>query len=143
MNTGHALTLSGWTINTLAHLQTESKLTPDFCGLDRLGIKHYFFTVHSGTHSVASSICLSSSSNASPSEGAPLQLASYGCTPQSLPKFCHPSHELLQENGFTQQVYHKYRRRCLNGTHISSNVIFNPFFCTMAEYCMFNNWFHL
>ncbi|XP_026799975.3 la-related protein 1B isoform X3 [Pangasianodon hypophthalmus] len=55
-----------------------------------------------------------SSSNASPSEGAPLQSASYGCTPQSLPKFWHPSHELLQENGFTQQVYHKYRRRCLN-----------------------------
>ncbi|KAI4897028.1 hypothetical protein NFI96_014389, partial [Prochilodus magdalenae] len=55
-----------------------------------------------------------SSSNASPSEGAPLQSGSYGCTPQSLPKFWHPSHELLQENGFTQQVYHKYRRRCLN-----------------------------
>ncbi|XP_060790770.1 la-related protein 1B isoform X2 [Neoarius graeffei] len=55
-----------------------------------------------------------SSSNASPSEGALLQSASYGCTPQSLPKFWHPSHELLRENGFTQQVYHKYRRRCLN-----------------------------
>ncbi|XP_066576260.1 la-related protein 1B isoform X6 [Amia ocellicauda] len=54
-----------------------------------------------------------SSSNASPSEGAPL-VGSYGCTPHSLPKFQHPSHELLQENGFTQQVYHKYRRRCLN-----------------------------
>ncbi|KAL8207032.1 UNVERIFIED_CONTAM: La ribonucleoprotein domain member 1B [Gekko kuhli] len=53
------------------------------------------------------------SSNASPSEGAPLS-GSYGCTPHSLPKFQHPSHELLKENGFTQQVYHKYRRRCLN-----------------------------
>ncbi|RLV97363.1 hypothetical protein DV515_00011850, partial [Chloebia gouldiae] len=51
------------------------------------------------------------SSNASPSEGAPL--AGYGCTPNSLPKFQHPSHELLKENGFTQQVYHKYRWRCL------------------------------
>ncbi|XP_064507568.1 la-related protein 1B isoform X2 [Pseudopipra pipra] len=51
------------------------------------------------------------SSNASPSEGAPL--AGYGCTPNSLPKFQHPSHELLKENGFTQQVYHKYRRKCL------------------------------
>lgn len=49
-----------------------------------------------------------SSSNASPSEG-------YGCTPQSLPKFWHPSHEMLRDNGFTQQGYHKYRRRCLNG----------------------------
>uniref|UniRef100_A0A671XER2 La ribonucleoprotein 1B n=1 Tax=Sparus aurata TaxID=8175 RepID=A0A671XER2_SPAAU len=54
-----------------------------------------------------------SSSNASPSEGAPLT-GSYGCTPQSLPKFWHPSHELLRDNGFTQQGYHKYRRRCLN-----------------------------
>ncbi|XP_059578051.1 la-related protein 1B isoform X3 [Alligator mississippiensis] len=53
-----------------------------------------------------------SSSNASPSEGAPLA-GSYGCTPHSLPKFQHPSHELLKENGFTQQIYHKYRRRCL------------------------------
>ncbi|XP_031436591.1 la-related protein 1 isoform X2 [Clupea harengus] len=55
-----------------------------------------------------------SSSNASPSEGAPILSGSYGCTPQSLPKFRHPSHDLLRENGFTQQVYHKYRRRCLN-----------------------------
>nr|XP_043903461.1 la-related protein 1B isoform X4 [Solea senegalensis] len=54
-----------------------------------------------------------SSSNASPSEGAPLS-GSYGCTPQSLPKFWHPSHEMLRDNGFTQQGYHKYRRRCLN-----------------------------
>ncbi|XP_062378037.1 la-related protein 1 isoform X4 [Sardina pilchardus] len=55
-----------------------------------------------------------SSSNASPSEGAPALSGSYGCTPQSLPKFRHPSHDMLRENGFTQQVYHKYRRRCLN-----------------------------
>ncbi|KAF6094577.1 La ribonucleoprotein 1B [Phyllostomus discolor] len=54
-----------------------------------------------------------SSSNASPSEGAQL-VGGYGCTPHSFPKFQHPSHELLKENGFTQQVYHKYRRRCLS-----------------------------
>uniref|UniRef100_A0A8C7DDC8 La ribonucleoprotein 1, translational regulator n=1 Tax=Oncorhynchus kisutch TaxID=8019 RepID=A0A8C7DDC8_ONCKI len=53
------------------------------------------------------------SSNASPSEGTPV-LGGIGCTPQSLPNFQHPSHELLKENGFTQHVYHKYRRRCLN-----------------------------
>uniref|UniRef100_A0A8C1YGA7 La ribonucleoprotein 1, translational regulator n=1 Tax=Cyprinus carpio TaxID=7962 RepID=A0A8C1YGA7_CYPCA len=53
------------------------------------------------------------SSNASPSEGT-AAMGNYGCTPQSLPKFQHPSHELLKENGFTQHVYHKYRRRCLN-----------------------------
>lgn len=38
---------------------------------------------------------------------------SLGSTPQSLPKFEHPSHSLLKENGFTQFVYHKYRLRCL------------------------------
>lgn len=54
-----------------------------------------------------------SSSSASPSEGAQLA-GSSGCIPHSFPKFQHPSHELLKENGFTQQVYHKYRRRCLS-----------------------------
>ncbi|XP_042237498.1 la-related protein 1B-like isoform X2 [Homarus americanus] len=56
--------------------------------------------------------------NASPNEN---QLASsfgsnygsYGSLPGSLPTFQHPSHSLLKENGFTQQVYHKYRARCL------------------------------
>uniref|UniRef100_A0A4W4E729 HTH La-type RNA-binding domain-containing protein n=1 Tax=Electrophorus electricus TaxID=8005 RepID=A0A4W4E729_ELEEL len=55
----------------------------------------------------------SRTASVSPSEGASA-LGTYGCTPQSLPKFQHPSHELLKENGFTQHVYHKYRRRCLN-----------------------------
>uniref|UniRef100_A0A8C2V1M5 Uncharacterized protein n=1 Tax=Chinchilla lanigera TaxID=34839 RepID=A0A8C2V1M5_CHILA len=54
-----------------------------------------------------------SSSNPSPSEAAPL-VGSCGCAPHPLPKFQHPSHELLKENGFTQQVYHKYRQRCLS-----------------------------
>nr|XP_038958807.1 uncharacterized protein LOC499603 isoform X2 [Rattus norvegicus] len=54
-----------------------------------------------------------SSSNVSPSEAAPLT-GSCSCMPQSFPKFEHPSHELLKENGFTQQVYQKYRRRCLS-----------------------------
>ena len=40
--------------------------------------------------------------------------SSLGSTPQSLPKFEHPSHRLLKENGFTQFVYHKYRIRSLN-----------------------------
>lgn len=38
--------------------------------------------------------------------------SSYG-TPQSLPTFQHPSHSLLQENGFTQLHYSKYHSRCL------------------------------
>lgn len=53
-----------------------------------------------------------SSSNASPSEDAPL--TGSGSTPHPFPKSQHPSYELLRENGFTQQVYHKYRRRCLS-----------------------------
>lgn len=54
-----------------------------------------------------------SSSNASPSEDAPL--TGSGSAPHPFPKFQHPSYELLKENGFTQQVYYKYRRRCLSG----------------------------
>ncbi|XP_052036541.1 la-related protein 1B-like [Apodemus sylvaticus] len=53
-----------------------------------------------------------SGSNASPSEDEPL--TGSRSMPHSLPRFQHPSYELLKENGFTQQVYHKYRRRCLS-----------------------------
>lgn len=53
----------------------------------------------------------SSSFGTSPSES---HLAtSYGSVPSALPTFQHPSHALLRENNFTQQVYHKYRQRCL------------------------------
>lgn len=60
---------------------------------------------------------LSQTSNASlgtsPSEAG--LSTSLGSTPGQLPQFQHPSHALLKENGFTQQVYHKYRARCLRG----------------------------
>ncbi|XP_054546403.1 la-related protein 1B-like [Talpa occidentalis] len=52
-------------------------------------------------------------SSTSPTEGAPPP-GGAGRTPHPLPRPQHPSHELLKENGFTQQVYHKYRRRCLS-----------------------------
>lgn len=52
------------------------------------------------------STSVGSSCTASPS-------TSYGSVPNSLPKFHHPSHSLLQENNFTQQAYHKFRSRCL------------------------------
>ncbi|CAF4271483.1 unnamed protein product, partial [Rotaria sordida] len=39
----------------------------------------------------------------------------YGSTPVKIPQFQHPSHILLQQNGFTQQVYLKYRQECLGG----------------------------
>ncbi|XP_043229185.1 la-related protein 1B-like isoform X1 [Amphibalanus amphitrite] len=50
-------------------------------------------------------------SGTSPSEGG--LSTSLGSTPGALPQFQHPSHALLKENNFTQQVYHKYRARCL------------------------------
>ncbi|XP_012255767.2 la-related protein 1 isoform X2 [Athalia rosae] len=52
-----------------------------------------------------------SSAGTSPNES--YLASSYGSAPQSLPTFQHPSHSLLKENGFTQQVYHKYHSRCL------------------------------
>ncbi|XP_017083145.1 la-related protein 1 isoform X2 [Drosophila eugracilis] len=51
------------------------------------------------------------------SAGTSPTASSYGSfgssVPQSLPIFQHPSHALLKENNFTQQVYHKYHSRCL------------------------------
>ncbi|CAF1277034.1 unnamed protein product [Adineta steineri] len=38
----------------------------------------------------------------------------YGSTPVEIPQFQHPSHSLLQQNGFTQQVYNKYKQQCLD-----------------------------
>lgn len=52
-----------------------------------------------------------SSTGTSPNEG--FLASSCGSAPQSLPTFHHPSHSLLKENNFTQQVYHKYHSRCL------------------------------
>ena len=49
--------------------------------------------------------------------------SSYG-TPQSLPTFQHPSHSLLQDNGFTQLQYSKYHSRCLKGIFL--HLIYNP-----------------
>uniref|UniRef100_A0A7N0UH25 HTH La-type RNA-binding domain-containing protein n=1 Tax=Kalanchoe fedtschenkoi TaxID=63787 RepID=A0A7N0UH25_KALFE len=37
-----------------------------------------------------------------------------GSAPKPFPPFQHPSHQLLEENGFTQQKYRKYHKRCLN-----------------------------
>ncbi|XP_073283796.1 la-related protein 1A-like [Primulina huaijiensis] len=37
-----------------------------------------------------------------------------GSVPKSFPPFQHPSHKLLEENGFKQQLYKKYHKRCLN-----------------------------
>ncbi|KAL0460897.1 UNVERIFIED_CONTAM: La-related protein 1A, partial [Sesamum latifolium] len=37
-----------------------------------------------------------------------------GSVPKSFPPFQHPSHKLLEENGFKQQLYKKYQKRCLS-----------------------------
>ncbi|KAL9241082.1 hypothetical protein vseg_015232 [Gypsophila vaccaria] len=37
-----------------------------------------------------------------------------GSLPKPFPPFQHPSHQLLEENGFKQQKYLKYHKRCLN-----------------------------
>ncbi|ESQ42139.1 hypothetical protein EUTSA_v10012690mg [Eutrema salsugineum] len=37
-----------------------------------------------------------------------------GSLPKSFPPFQHPSHQLLEENGFKQEKYLKYRKRCLS-----------------------------
>ncbi|KAJ7960434.1 La-related protein like [Quillaja saponaria] len=37
-----------------------------------------------------------------------------GSLPKSFPPFQHPSHLLLEENGFKQQKYLKFHKRCLN-----------------------------
>lgn len=37
---------------------------------------------------------------------------------QDLPPFHHPSYTLLKQNGFTQQLYSKFRKRCLIGSFL-------------------------
>ena len=51
----------------------------------------------------------------------------YGSTPVEIPQFQHPSHSLLQQNGFTQQVYLKYKQECLDGKSFYSNQSFALF----------------
>lgn len=52
---------------------------------------------------------LSASPRGNSSVGSP----PVGSVPKSFPVFQHPSHQLLEENGFKQQLYKKYHKRCL------------------------------
>eukprot|EP01104_Vermistella_antarctica_P009654 TRINITY_DN2498_c0_g1_i5.p1 TRINITY_DN2498_c0_g1~~TRINITY_DN2498_c0_g1_i5.p1 ORF type:complete len:1084 (+),score=340.28 TRINITY_DN2498_c0_g1_i5:287-3538(+) len=56
-----------------------------------------------------------SSPSTSPAVHAPLHVGSLGSSPgeKKFPYFQHPSHELLQENGFIQHKYHRYHTKCL------------------------------
>uniref|UniRef100_A0A5B7AQ06 Putative la-related protein 1A n=1 Tax=Davidia involucrata TaxID=16924 RepID=A0A5B7AQ06_DAVIN len=52
---------------------------------------------------------LSASPHGNPGSSPPV-----GSMPNPFPPFQHPSHQLLEENGFRQQKYLKYHKRCLN-----------------------------
>ncbi|XP_052209933.1 la-related protein 1A isoform X2 [Diospyros lotus] len=52
--------------------------------------------------------------SSSPHGNLPGNSPPVGSLPKSFPPFQHPSHRLLEENGFTQQLYVKYRKRCLS-----------------------------
>lgn len=63
---------------------------------------------------------------------------SIGSVPQSLPTFQHPSHALLKENGFTQQVYTRYRARCLKGGIIKCFITCYRSAIVLLRYFLFN-----
>ncbi|XP_021853302.1 la-related protein 1A [Spinacia oleracea] len=56
----------------------------------------------------------SSKLSASPHGNAAGSSPPVGSLPKSFPPFQHPSHQLLEENGFKQQKYLKYQKKCLN-----------------------------
>ena len=73
------------------------------------------------------------------SEGVPpgMHFGSYGSTPQPIPRFQHPSHELLQDNGFTQQLYHKYHSKCLKGLLIFGEIFAFSFHLNLDSSALF------
>ena len=80
----------------------------------KLFLEIFRWVVDSKEHRVRTSSTSSIGMGTSPSEsGMNSCSSSVGSAPQSLPTFQHPSHALLKENGFTQQVYTRYRARCL------------------------------
>lgn len=56
----------------------------------------------------------SSKLSASPNASALGCSPPVGSMPKPFPPFQHPSHKLLEENGFKQQKYMKFQKRCLN-----------------------------
>jgi len=75
---------------------------------------HVGWVVDSKEHRVRTTSTSSSVLGTSPADSTITgSTFSIGSAPQSLPTFQHPSHALLKENGFTQQVYTRYRARCL------------------------------
>lgn len=69
----------------------------------------FFSSTPPDNHSLRSSK-LSGASHGSLSGSSP----PVGSMPKPFPPFQHPSHQLLEENGFRQQKYLKYQKRCLS-----------------------------
>ncbi|XP_050235996.1 la-related protein 1A isoform X2 [Mercurialis annua] len=69
----------------------------------------FFGSTPPETHGPRSSK-LSASPHSILSSGSP----PIGSMPKSFPQFQHPSHQLLEENGFKQQKYLKFHKRCLS-----------------------------
>ena len=57
----------------------------------------------------------SASTGITPIDDSYANLSSSYSQSQDLQPFHHPSYTLLHQNGFTQQLYGKFRKRCLNG----------------------------
>ncbi|KAK8550943.1 hypothetical protein V6N12_039621 [Hibiscus sabdariffa] len=74
-------------------------------------VGYFFGSTPPDSHGFSSrpSSKLSCSPNGALSSSPPV-----GSLPKSFPPFQHPSHKLLEENGFKQQKYLKFHKRCLN-----------------------------
>ncbi|KAH9603926.1 hypothetical protein KSS87_018010 [Heliosperma pusillum] len=68
----------------------------------------FFSSTPPENHGLRSSILSSSPRGNVASSSPPV-----GSLPKPFPPFRHPSHQLLEENGFKQQKYKKYHKRCL------------------------------
>jgi len=72
-------------------------------------VGYFFGSTPPESHSLRSSK-LSASPQGNLTAGSP----PVGSIPKPFPPFQHPSHQLLEENGFKQQKYMKFHKRCLS-----------------------------
>ncbi|PPD86819.1 hypothetical protein GOBAR_DD16216 [Gossypium barbadense] len=72
-------------------------------------VGYFFGSTPPDSYGPRTSLKLSCSPHGTLSSSPPV-----GSLPKSFPPFQHPSHKLLEENGFKQQKYLKFHKRCLN-----------------------------
>ncbi|GMI81837.1 hypothetical protein HRI_001852900 [Hibiscus trionum] len=72
-------------------------------------VGYFFGSTPPDSHGPRPSSKLSCSPHGTLSSSPPV-----GSLPKSFPPFQHPSHQVLEENGFKQQKYQKFHKRCLN-----------------------------